>query len=90
MTTITTTATLKHIEFEIHDTTTNEILVDKLQFDDIAELVGAYQLLYPTHDIAAVYREVEVVERVRHLPKQQFKAEWFNLIDDIIDNLYNS
>ena len=78
------------ITFEIHDITTNEVLANNLPFDDLPELMTAYQLFYPTHRIEAVYRETTVTERVHHLPRQQFKADWFELLDEIIDNLYNS
>lgn len=78
------------ITFEIHDITSCEILAENLPFDDVPELVMAYQLLEPTHEIVAVCREITVTERVHHIPREQFKCEWFDLLDDIIDNLYNS
>lgn len=78
------------ITFEIHDVTTHELLADNLPFDDLPELVYAYQLMLPTHQIEACYREVVVTERLHHIPRDDFKYDWYELLDDIIDNLYNS
>lgn len=75
------------IIFEIYDITTNELLATDLPFDELPELITAYQLFYPMHQIEAAYREVTVTERVHHLPRQQFKTDWFELIDSIIDNI---
>ena len=78
------------VTFEIWDITTNEVLSNNLDFDNLPELLDAYQALYPTHRIEGCYREVTVTERVNILPSQQFKTDWYNLLDEIIDNLYNS
>lgn len=77
------------IVFEIHDTTTNEVLADNLAFDEVPELFLAYTLLYSTHNVVACSRKVEVDKH--HLSyREEFKTQWFDMIEDIIDNLYNS
>lgn len=77
------------ISFEIYDISSDEILVDNVPFDDIPELLVAYQL-FTGHDIECRYRELTVIERVHVLPKDQFKSDWFELMDYLIDNLYHS
>lgn len=77
------------ITFEIHDITTKETLVENAHFDDIPELLVAYQSFYPTHQIVVCYRQVTMTEQVRVIPKHQFKSEWFEMLDCIIDNLYS-
>ena len=39
--------------YEIHDLTTHELLSNNLRFEDLPELIGAYQDFYPTHNIVA-------------------------------------
>lgn len=78
------------IEFEVHDITTNTLLCDNVPFEDIPELLMAYKLLYPGHQIEVCYREVTISERVHHLPREEFTHDWFEMLDTIIDNLYNS
>ena len=75
------------ITFEIHNLTTNELLADNLNFVDMPELLSAYQQFYPKHFIEASYRVVKVTEQVRYIPRQQFKLDWFELLDDIVENL---
>ena len=77
------------ITFEIHNITTDEILVENASFDDIPELVYEYQRMLPIHEIVACYREITITERVHELPKDEFKHDWFELLDDIVDNLYH-
>lgn len=76
------------ITFEIHDITTEELLCDGVSFDDIPELLIAYQTIYPRHQIEVCYREITITERVHYLPKEEFKHDWYDMIEEIIDNLY--
>ena len=78
------------ISFEIHNLTTNEVLADNLSFSDVPELFQAYKEFYKNHEVVACYREVTVTTRVHQLNRDQFKHDWFEMLDDIIDNLYNS
>lgn len=78
------------IVFEIHDITTNEVLVDNLTFDEIPELFLAYTLLYPEHNIIACSRKVMIAKHHDLSCRDEFKNQWFDMIEDIIDNLYNS
>ena len=78
---------MTQITFEIHNLTTNELLADNLNFNDMPELLNAYQQFYPKHRIEACYRVVKVTEHIRYIPRQQFKLDWFDLLDNIIDNL---
>lgn len=76
------------IMFEIHDVTTREMLCDNVNFDDIPELLKAYEYFYPNHQIEVCYRKYIATERVRHIPRAEFKNDWYNMIDDIVENLY--
>lgn len=76
----------KIITFEIHDITTNEVLSNNLCFDDLPELLYAYQTILPTHRIEACYRETTITEKVYYTPKADFKRDWYEFIDDIVDN----
>lgn len=78
------------IEFEVHNVTTGDLLCDNVPFEDIPELLIAYKLLYPRHQIEVCYREVTITERVHYVPREEFTHDWFEMLDDIIDNLYNS
>jgi len=73
--------------YEIHDLTTNEILADNLDFEDIPELLGAYADFYPTHEIIACCRNHNNIYKIKS-KKDSFKAEWFNLIEENIANFY--
>lgn len=78
------------IEFEVHNLTTGELLYDNVSFEDIPELLEAYESLYPYDEIVACYREVTITEQVHYLPREEFAHDWYEFLDDIIDNLYNS
>lgn len=75
------------IKFEIHNVTEQELLCDDVCFDDIPELLYAYEYMYPDDQIVACYRETTVTERVRLLPKEEFAHDWYCMLDEIIDNL---
>ena len=78
--------------YEIHDLTTSEILVDRLEFEDMPELLEAYINFYPNHEIVACYREYDdvciAINPVRQLTKKDFKVEWFNLVEENLANFY--
>lgn len=74
------------IEFEIHDITAREMLCENVSFDDIPELVSAYEYLRPNHQIEACYREITTIEKVRLLPEEEFAKDWFEMLDTLIDN----
>ena len=75
------------IKFEIHDITARELLCDNVSFDDIPELVNAYEYLYPNHQIEACYREITTIERVRLLPEEEYTKDWLDMLDEILDNM---
>lgn len=75
------------ISFEIHDLTTKEVLCDNIPFDDLSELLVAYRLFYPDHRIEPCYREVTTSERIHYMPREEFKHDWFEMLDEIIENL---
>ena len=78
--------------YEIHDLTTNEILVDRLEFEDMPELLEAYTNFYPNHEIVACYREYDdvciTINPAKHFAKKYFKTEWFNLVEENLANFY--
>ena len=76
------------ITFEIHDTTAHETLYENVHHNDIPDLLMACQLFYPQHNIVVCCREVTFTERVRYIPKDEFKHDWYDMLDEIIDNLY--
>ena len=80
--------TTTKLSFEIHDITAEELLCDNVHFDDIPELLTAYEYFYPQHQIEVCCREVTIIDRVHYIPKDDFRHDWYNMLDDIIDNLY--
>lgn len=74
--------------FEIHDLTTNEILADNMEFDDIPELFAAYQALYPNHELVFAYRDEQINYNNKPKTKDDFTTEWFLLLDSILCNIY--
>ena len=74
--------------FEIHDLTTSEILSDNLFFDDMSELLGAYQELYPTHEIVACYRADKIITKLKITNQNDFFTNWLALIEENICNMY--
>ena len=75
-------------KFEIHDLTTNEILADNLSFDKIPELCKAYEDFYPDHEIAACYRYYNNAYKITKYKQNNFKAEWFVLVEENLCNFY--
>lgn len=82
--------------FEIYDFTTSEVLADNLIFDDVPELFKAYQDFYPNHAIDIFYYEVDIDIKISiktnnmtiKKQRQQFKAEWFKLLEENLCNAY--
>ena len=74
--------------YEIHDLTTNEILVDNLNFKEVSELFDAYTILYPTHEIEACYRSDSCIYQIKTSRQDDFKAEWFALVEEHLTNFY--
>lgn len=77
--------------YEIHDITTGEILADNLTFEDMPELLGAYQIFYPTHEIVGCYRVCHNTFKVfnnLNYDKVRFRAEWTILMTENIVNFY--
>lgn len=80
--------------YEIHDLTVTEILADNLDFDDIPELLEAYQCFYSNHEIAVFHRVDGYIKLSQYylnadLQKQhEFKKEWLNLIEENLCNVY--
>lgn len=74
--------------FEIHDLTTSEILSDGLFFDDMSELLGAYQELYPAHEVVCCCRLDKVNKPVHQSQQDEFLTNWFNFVDENICNMY--
>lgn len=83
-------------KYEIHNLTTGELLADNLTFDELPELFGAYADFYPGNEIVACYREQATIKRcvkiigVDQAYKNNFYAEWFNLMDELLlmDNIH--
>ena len=74
--------------YEIHDLTTAEILADNLNFDDVPELFKAYQDFYSNHEMAVFCRENSYIKCANSHKQQEFKAEWFALIEANLCNIY--
>ncbi len=80
--------------YEIHDLTTEEILVDNLTFEELPELLEAYQLFYSNHDIVGCYRMCQNAVTIIKQPntirssKQVFLNDWFALVEENIVNFY--
>lgn len=73
--------------YEIWDATTNEMLVDKLTFEDAAEQCKVYQEFFG-HDIVVIINDATQV--IRHTDEaQEYRGAWFAYIDDVctLDNL---
>ena len=73
--------------FEVHDLTTNELLSNNLSFEDAPELVYAYQEFYPDHQIEVLCYRQSIAKPIRRTARQQFKHDWFDLLDHIMENL---
>lgn len=76
--------------YEIHDLTTNEILADNLNFDDMPELLGAYQEFYPNHEIIPCYRNyIQHNGYTTNTQKRKaFRMQWLELITENSCNIY--
>lgn len=79
--------------FEIHDLTTNEILADNLDFEEVPELFKAYADFYSNHEIVFCERiEDDIVIPIhtnkRLSNKAEFQAQWFMLVTSNISNFY--
>lgn len=75
--------------YEIHDLTTHELLSDNLRFEDLPELIGAYQNFYPTHNIVACYREESRVIPIKDNYVSEYKSYLVNLFEEytLMDNM---
>lgn len=71
--------------FEIYDLTTNEILADGLNFDDMPELLGAYENFYPNHEIVVCYRVIHNKKSKHITDRDAFRKEWTDFFGEIID-----
>lgn len=68
--------------YEIHDLTTHELLSDNLRFEDLPELIGAYQDFYPTHNIVACYREEARIVPISTPYVNEYKNYLVNLFEE--------
>lgn len=79
--------------FEIHDLTTNEILADNLDFEEVPELFKAYADFYSSHEIVFCERiEDDIVIPIhtnkRLSNKAEFQAQWLMLVAANLCNFY--
>ena len=82
--------------FGVYDFTTGEILADNLFFDDMPELLGAYQDFYPDHKIIAYYQDIDyemmqneaITDSIINSRKDNFKTEWYLLMEENLVNFY--
>lgn len=79
--------------FEIHDLTTNEILANNLNFEEVPELFKAYMDFYPNHEIVFCERiENDIVISIhanrKISNKTEFQTQWFMLVTSNISNFY--
>ena len=72
--------------YEIHDLTTNEILADNLNFDNMPELFLAYCNFYNGHDIVSCYR-THKTQPIK-LRKEEFLNEWLDFVEVNAANFY--
>lgn len=76
--------------YQIWNLTTNEMLADNLTFDELPELFGAYADFYPGNEIVACYTEQVTIKRcvkvlgVDQARKNNFYAEWFDLMEELL------
>ena len=82
--------------YEIYNLTTNELLADNLEFDDVPELFGAYAEFYPDHELIVCVRNMQItttcakVVSKDDVHRREFYSEWFGLMDELIrmDNIH--
>lgn len=75
--------------YGIYDVTTKEFLAENLEFDDMAELLGAYIDFYSNHEIVCFYRVIKVNDLNKQAKRQQeFALQWFSLIEENLCNIY--
>lgn len=68
--------------YEIWDTSTNEILVDNLTFDQAAEQSAIYQEFFGSETISVVIRESARI--IKHTsPAQEYKQAWINYFGEL-------
>lgn len=73
--------------YEIHDLTTNEILADNLEFEDMPELFLAYCNFHNGHEIISCYRQYGKVQPIK-LKKEEFLNEWLDFVEANVANFY--
>lgn len=79
--------------FEIHDLTTNEILADNLDFEEVPELFKAYADFYSNHEIVFCERieddiVIPICTKKNFNTKAEFMTQWFMLVASNISNFY--
>ena len=85
---------MKNQTYEIHDLTTKELLADNLEFDDMPELLGAYQEFYPDHEIVACCRNCSkhsdyiTNAQTKAQQRKAFREQWFALLTENACNIY--
>lgn len=76
------------LTYEIHNTSTGEILADNLSFDDVPELFQAYYDWY----LGTVEVYCRKCNRIFNITtrREAFRKEWTALIDQLIEfgNIY--
>lgn len=76
-------------KYELYNLTTRELLADNLTFEEVPELFQAYVEFFPENEIIVCYREKTIVRpsaRVvdpYEVDRNNFRAEWFNLMDEL-------
>ena len=82
--------------FGVYNCTTGEILADNLLFEDMPELLEAYQDFYPDHKIVAYYQDIDyeimqnetITDNAINSRKNKFKTEWYLLVEENLVNFY--
>ena len=73
--------------FEIYDATEKLTVADRLTFEDMAEMMGIYQELFPNNEFIACYRIERTTVKISASAFQSFRKEWLVFIEEIQDNI---
>jgi hypothetical protein len=74
----------KYKEFEIYLLTTGELLVDKLTFNQVPELFGAYEDLYGENTVTVICREFKHPLTINTRSKsKEYKNAWIEYFGEL-------
>lgn len=70
--------------YEIVSAQTNEVLVDGLTFEDMAEQFSIYQEFYGQCEVLPCVRNIITHERRIITRKQQYHSAWINYFEELL------